>query len=508
VKKNSFLNLHPVVNILIITLVVGLLSLILHFLDVSQIVYNVDHTTFEFSTKLLSVTNLFSYQGLRDIFSTTVSNFVGFTPLSSLIIILLGFGLMEKSGFLKTSFTLLTKKMKKNTVTFIIVFLSVVGSLIGDLSYIIMLPLSGLLFKYGKRNPLIGIVASFAGLTIGSGISAIFTATDSSLLSYSLQAARAIDINYRMASISGVFIMFVALILITILVTAITERVVAPRLSKYEIKDEEEEKITRKEIRGMLFAGFAGLIYFLIILWNIIPGLPLSGRLLDHSQVLYVDKLFSLDSFFSQGFIFIVTMFFVILGFFYGLGARTIKGSKDAVSALGYSLDGIGNTLVFIFVGSLLISVFRKTGIGEVIVASLTSLFRTLNFTGFPLIILLFIVSVIATIFVPTSVSKWAIMSPVVVPVFMQAGLSPEYAQIIFRFGESVTMGITPFMAYFIIYLALLNKNAKDGEYVTLKEAIKYQLPYVFAAFAILLIILLVWFVVGLPLGINGSTTL
>ena len=166
-----------------------------------------------------------------------------------------------------------------------------------------MLPLSALVFKYGKRNPLIGVVASFAGLTCGQGLSFIFTSVDSSLLSESLLAARVIDITYRMASISGVFIMAVAVLLISVVLTNVTEKVTASRFGKYELEEEIEEKpMTKRELRGLLFAIFGAAIYLIIFLYNIIPGLPFSGNLLDNSQVLYIDKLFSYNSFFFKWF--------------------------------------------------------------------------------------------------------------------------------------------------------------------------------------------------------------
>ena len=509
-KVKDKMTLHPVMTFLILTGIVIILSGVLRLLEFQQVEYTVSPTTFEYSTEIAEVENVFSFEGLKYIFSSTVSNFVNFAPLSSLIIILIGFGVMEKSGFLKTAITFLTKKMKKNTVTFILVFLSVISSLMGDLSYIVMLPLSAAVFKYGKRNSLLGIIASFAGLTCGAGVSFIFTSLDSSLLSQSLLSARVIDLTYSMASISGVFIMAVAVLVLSFTITWITENIVARRLPvKTEEEEEMEDKVlTRRELRGLLFAIFAGVTYFLIILYNIIPGLPFSGNLLDNSQILYVDKLFSYNSFFSNGFVFVVTIFFLILGLFYGLGAKTIKNNKDFVDALGYSLDGIGKTLVLILAASLFVSVMKYSNIGTVLTAYLASIFRIVNFEGLPLVFLLFIVSAIATIFLPTSITKWSIISPIAIPVFMNAGLTPEFAQIIFRFGESVTMGLTPLMAYFVIYLSLLNKHNQGEKPISLLESIKYQLPFAFTTAIVFLILLTLWYIIGLPLGINGNTVL
>ena len=254
-NKKMKKSLHPIMTFLILICIVIVVSGVLYLLDFSQTLYTINQTPLEYSVSTVTVQNLFSFEGLKYIFSSTVANFVSFAPLSTLIIVLMGFGVMEKSGFLKTAITALTKKMKRNTVTFLLIFISIITSVFGDLSYIILLPLSALVFKYGKRNPLIGVVATFAGLTCGQGLSVIFTSVDSSLLSLSLTAARVIDMGYRMASISAVFIMAVAVLVLTYVLTMITEKSVAPKLNKYEVAEtlEEETIMTRRELRENVF---------------------------------------------------------------------------------------------------------------------------------------------------------------------------------------------------------------------------------------------------------------
>ena len=505
-KFKEKITLHPIMSILLIVGFIIFLSWILSMFGIQVTARKVSTTSLEYKTSITEVTSLLSITGLKYIFTSTVSNFVAFAPLSSLIIVLIGIGIMEKSGFLKTAFTLLTKNAKKNTVTFIIVLISILLGIIGDLSYIILIPITAILFSYGKRNPSLGIIAAFAGLTCGSGINAILTSVDSSLLSLTQLAASMIDIDYIIETTSFVIIMTIAVILLSFLITIITEKYLVYKLDKYEIPEtdvEEEFSIGKKEKKGLALAIIAGAVYLLIFLYNIIPGLPFSGKLLDDSQIFYIDKLFSYNSFFSTGFVFIVTLFFIILGFFYGIGAKTIKNNRELCEDLGHSLDGIGKILVLIFFSSILINVFKYSNIGTIIVASLANLLNQVPFTGVPLIVLLFIISIISTIFVPSSITKWSILSGITIPVFMKAGISPEFAQVIFRFGESVVMGLTPLFTYFVIYLAFLEKYNQGSKPINLLKAIKYQLPYAGMAFVLLLTILIVWYIVGLPIGIG-----
>jgi len=508
-KLLSKIKLHPIMTFVILIISTIVLSGILSLFGVEATYNTVDVATKSYNQTLVTVESLFSLSGLKYIFSSTVANFVSFTPLSMLIIILIGLGIMEKSGFFKTLITLMTQKQQKRTVTFMIALICILLSIIGDLGYVIMIPLSALIFYYGRRNPILGVVTSFAALTCGSGLSVLLTSIDSSLMKTTIDSASMLDPNYTFNIFAYLFIMIASTIILATIITAITERLLVYKVAKYEFKEEKKEfKLSKKEKRGLIVALIAGLIYLLVFIYNIIPGLPLSGNLLDYTQELYIDKLFSYNSFFSQGFIFIVTMLFVILGLFYGIGARTIKDNYELCDNLGFSLDGIGKTIVLIFMASVFINVFKKTNIGIVITALLTNLIQASSFKGIPLILLLFVCSAIATFVLPNSTAKWSVMGGTLVPLLMNAGISPEMTQLIFRFGECVTYGLTPVMAYFIIYLAFIDKYNQGSNPIPLFKTIKYQVPYAFATAIVLGIILVVWYMIGLPLGISTLPTM
>jgi aminobenzoyl-glutamate transport protein len=508
-KLSEKIKLHPIMTFLILIVLTIILSGILSALGLEATYKKVNIVTGSYDQTLVTVESLFSLSGLKYIFSSTVANFASFTPLSMLIIILIGIGIMEKSGFLKTSFTALTQKCQKKTITFILVLICLLLSIGGDLGYVVMIPISALLFYYGRRNPMLGVVTSFAALTCGTGLSVFITSIDSSLLGTTIESASLLDPNYSINTFAFILIMITAIIVLAFVITAITEKITVFNIAKYEFKDEKRDfKLGKRELRGLLFALFGGFIYLLIFVYNIIPGVPFGGNLLDNSQILYIDKLFSSNSFFSQGFVFIITILFVILGLFYGIGARTIKNNYDFCDDLGHSLDGTGNTIVLIFIASVFINVIKKTNIGTVVTALLTNLVTISSFKGIPLIILLFVVVALATILLPTSISKWGVMAGSIVPMLMNAGISPEMGQVIFRFAECATYGLTPVMAYFVIYLASIEKYNQDAEPITLFRTLKYQLPYSIICGIVLLIILIIWYIVGIPLGYQSIVSI
>ena len=100
--------------------------------------------------------------------------------------------------------------------------------------------ISALLFSYGKRNPAIGIVTSFAALTCGSGLNILFTSIDSSLRSMTLLSAWTLNSGYEMSIRSFIFIMIIAVLLISIIITYISERITAEKVEVYTFSEDEE----------------------------------------------------------------------------------------------------------------------------------------------------------------------------------------------------------------------------------------------------------------------------
>lgn len=494
--------LNPIIMFCILILITIVLSGVLNLFNVT-ISYNKITTSGSYVKELVTSENLFSLHGLKVIFSNAVSNFASFTPLSMLIISLMGIGIMDKSGFLDSFFHILTKRASKKMVTFILSLLCILSSIIGDLSYIIFIPLSALLFKYGKRHPKAGVICSFASLACGSGINLFMSSIDTSLILYTNQASNLLLKDYNMGIFSFIFVMFIMSVVMALVISSVTEKIIVPRLGHYELMDETEDYLTKKEKRGLLVSCFFGLIYLLFIIYNIIPYAPLGGNFLDYSQTYYIDKLFGYNSFFSQGYVFVIVILFFILGLVYGINTKKIRNANDLFECLGYSLNKIGNVLVLLFFASSFIFIFKRSNIGTLVTAYFANMVNSNSFSGIVLILVTFLVSALSTLVYPGTVGKWAILSPSVVPAFINEGLSPEFATLIFRAGECVTYALTPLMAYFVIYLAymkLYSVNEEDGLFGT----IKFMIPY--AGFTALIWIgfILLFYVTGIPFGVGG----
>ena len=496
------LKLSPIMTFIILIFVTILLSGFLHLINIQGEYTTVNRASSELINNVVEVKNLFSTKGIKHIVTTAVSGFVNFEPLGALIIVLIGIGVLEKTGFLRTFFTILTRNSKRYTITFILVFMSLLFSLLGNVGFVVMLPIGALLFKYGRRNPLGGIIASFASLSFGYGINVFMSANDSSLLTMTLNAAYITDPKYKIGVFFALFIMIAVLIITSIVFTHITEKKIMPKLPRVDTENE-EVKITNKELRGLIIGLGAGFIYTLIIIYMIIPGLPLSGLLLDSGSTKYIDMLFGVNSMFNKGFIFIATLLFVIIGLGYGFMTKTIKNNNDIAESLGFSLDGIGSILVLLFFASLFINIYDESGIGLVLVAWVSRIIGTLKFSGIGLILTVFALVAIVNIFCPSSTVKWNMLSGNVVSVLMAESISPEFAQVIFTAADSVTKGITPLFIYYVIYIAFLEKYNKSDETITLFGSTKYMVPYAIYITVIWAVVIVAWYLTGLPIGIG-----
>ena len=196
-------------------------------------------------------------------------------------------------------------------------------------------------------------------------------------------------------------------------------------------------------------------------------------------------------------------------GLVYGIRVKTIRNSRDLMDCMSYYLKGFASLLILIFFAAQFVLIFKETNIGVFIVVSLTELLENLQLSGVTLIILTFIIVAICSLFVPSLSTKWAIMSPILVPMFMQSSFTPEFSQAVFRAADSATKGMTPLFTYFVILLGLLQiYNSKKRDVITLTDGMSLMLPYSIAFSILWLLIILAFYIVGLPLGFNTGVML
>ena len=124
------------------------------------------------------------------------------------------------------------------------------------------------------------------------------------------------------------------------------------------------------------------------------------------------------------------------------------------------------------------------------------------GFVGIPLIFAFIVMTAIINIFIAVDSAKWAIMAPIFVPMFMRIGFSPELTQAAYRVGDSCTNVIAPLMPFFPLVVAFAQKYDKKSGMGTL---VSLMIPYSIAFLLGWIVLLIIWFLLGLPLGIGGG---
>lgn len=518
-------NLHPILTFILLIFGTLILSFILSLLQI-QVSYNeININTLELESKLVSVENLLNFEGIKYIISNAAKNFAGFTPLSNLLLGLIGLSVAYASGLIDAFTRRITLNINNKTLTFVIILLGTISSLINDVGYIILIPISAIIFSANKREPMLGIIAAFCGVAFGYGTTLFVGSMEVNLIPETTAAARLIDSLYHVELTSNLIIMIISTFITSIVGTIIVEKIIAPKLhniksKEYDnstkeidisaiIKSEQDKlEIDSRERKGLRKSLIFGIIFIICFIYMLIPGLPFSGLLLDLKEETYLKQLFGKNSYFQDGFTYMISLFFIVVGIVYGITAKTIKNDKDLISKSVDYFSKVGSLIILLFFASQFISVFKATNIGTVIVAYTTKLISEFSFSGIPLIICTMLLIAVCNLFITTPLGKWSIMAPVVVPLMMQSNISPQFSQFILRAADSMTKGITPLLAYFAIYVGYLNMYNTDKNSISIKKAISYIMPYCIIMAITWMLIIVGWYILGAPIGIGVNSTL
>jgi aminobenzoyl-glutamate transport protein len=98
--------------------------------------------------------------------------------------------------------------------------------------------------------------------------------------------------------------------------------------------------------------------------------------------------------------------------------------------------------------------------------------------------------------------AKWGLIGPVMVPMLMQLGVSPDLTQAAYRVGDSTTNIITPLMPYFPLIVVFCQRYVKSTGIGTL---VALMLPYTVTLLVCWTLLLLAFWGLGLPLGLQAS---
>jgi aminobenzoyl-glutamate transport protein len=486
--------------------------------------------------------SLLTSEGIYWMLSSMLRNFTGLPALGLIFVAMLGIGLAEKFGFFGAMMRSLALATPKWLLTPTIVLLGANSSVASDAGYIILPPLAAALYMTMGRPPVAGLAAAFAGVAGGFGAGFFPSGGDGVIAGFAQDAARVIDPSYSVSILHNLYFKAGSVLVITLAGWWVTDRIVEPRLKRAGMTGAlegptasdlalkpEEKRALRVSLLGMaaVLAIFAALIF--------IPGAPLHGMgqptlangsvLLSHPvtispadaavtvpahDVLTKDPFLVTEAAaksrlletpgdrWAHVIVPIIFLAFLIPGLIYGKLTGTLKSQKDVIEGFYHGIRSIVPVLAIAFFMGQFVNYFAYTGLDRMLAYAGGSLLVTADLPV-PMLIVLFVVLVVLGDFaISGMLSKFGVLAPIFIPMFMMVGKSPELTTAAYRIGDSVVNIITPLNSYLLIILVVLQKYKKEAG---LGSLISLMLPYSIAFGLAWTAFLVAWFMIGIDLG-------
>src|SRR5688572_25656589 len=224
---------HPVVIFVLLIGLVILLSHLFYMLGASATYQTIDPDTGDVAELTTNAQSLLTADGFRFMFEGVVQNFMNFNAVGVIIVAMLGVGVAEESGLIKALIHKLVNVAPPAAMTYILVFIGILSSIAADAGYLVLIPLAAAAFLSLGRHPLAGLAASFAGVAAVFTVNILIKPLDGILTGITNDAIAILDPSRSIDLTANFWFSVVSVVLLTIVVSIITERVVEPRLGAY-----------------------------------------------------------------------------------------------------------------------------------------------------------------------------------------------------------------------------------------------------------------------------------
>lgn len=348
-----------------------------------------------------------------------------------------------------------------------------------------VIPLSALLFQLAGRSPLAGIAASFAAVSGGYSANLMVGPVDTILSGITTESARLVDAAAEVSIVANYYFMALSTVFMSVIITLVLHRWVEPTLSS-------EADLTPQQVdRGSDAAARQSLLIFFLLAGVILASAWLPGGWLAG------DGDF-LKSPFMRNLSVLIGLVFGLSGWWFGRLTGRYRDGAALVADLEETFRTLAPYLVLMFFAAQFVAAFGWSNLGLLVAIEGASLLQQMELPlTLTIVVLILMVSVI-NLLLGSASAKWALLAPVLVPMLMLVGISPEVTQVAYRIGDSSTNIITPLMPYFPLVLALVQKYRPQAGVGTL---LAMMMPFSFAMLLSWSCLLAVWLMLGLALG-------
>lgn len=448
----------------------------------------------------IAVKNLLTSVELTKFLERMVRNFTSFPPLGVVLVALMGVAVAERAGFITAGMKYLLQVTPRFLLTPMIVLVGIISHAAGDTGFVLVIPLGGVMFAAAGRHPLAGLAAAFAG--VAGGFSACFvpSALDPLLQGFTQAAAQLVEPGRQVNPLCNWYVMSASCVLITLVSWYLTDRQVEPRLQARVTVDlaqtghDQLAEFPAAERRGF-WAGMG--VFAFLCLWLAWFCWPADSPMRSPKDASLTGPAAPL----MECLVPLLAIFFLVPGTVHGLVAGTVRSHRELIQGVAGSLGSMGYYFVIVFCASQFTYVFRESNLGALLAVEGASALRTLHLPGTVTVLGMIALSATVNLFIGSASAKWALLAPVLVPLLMQLGISPEMTQAAYRIGDSTTNVITPLMAFFPLVLTFFQRYSSTAGTGTV---ISTMMPYTVCLLVGWSALLIGWWWLGLPLGVGA----
>ncbi len=442
--------------------------------------------------------SLLNADGFNYIMLNLITNFQNFYALSVVLTIMLMISIAQGTGLLDVLIYKISQKTPTSLITPTVAFLGIMLSIASSTGYVVLVPLSAILYMSVGKNPIAGIAVAFAGTSAGWGANLLIASNDPVLADITQRAARTLDPAYTVDATSNWYAAAISVFLLVLVITFVEKYITSKMLANHETLYTKQKitSLTSDQEKGLKASGLFALIYLFTIIALIISGT--NGGF--GSFLLNPETNSLINSPFLKSIIAYIGFLFAISGLIYGKVAKTITSEKDVITMMENAMRDLAPFIVIIFFASQFTAYFTYTNLGTIISINGANFLQNVGFTGVGLFVVFVIITGFLNLFMAVDSAKWIILAPIFVPMFMTLGYSPEITQMFYKIGDSSTNIIAPLMPFFPYVLSVMQKYDKKAGVGTL---ISTMLPYSIFIMIIWTLFMLIWFMLGIPVGPN-----
>ena len=462
------------------------------------------------SPLVVSAASLLSPENLQRLWVDMPKTFTHFHPLGYVLVVMLGAGVAERSGLFASGMRAAVSGAPTALLTPVIALIAMLSNHASDAGYVVLIPLAAILYAAAGRHPIAGIAAAFAG--VSGGFSANVTPGQLDALLFGI-TQQAVDnsglVEGLNVNIAGNWFFITALLVIYLpIIWFVTDKIIEPRLGKWtpteaQAKDfgDEHKPLDAAQRKGLGRAGLAALV--VVGLWVFMtfgPGTPLiqEDACLPEAMAAGECSIHASLAPLYQSLVAAFFLMFLFAGWAYGAAAGTIKNHRDLVGMMTEAMKDMGYYLVLAFAAAHFVAMFGWSNLGFI---GAVHGANAIESSGLPLPVvlgLLVLFTGFLNLFVGSASAKWALLAPVLVPMLMLLGVSPEGATAAYRVGDGATNIITPLMVYFPLILIFAQRWQKD---FGLGSLTALMLPYSVWLLISGIALTMGWFFLDLDLG-------